>query len=799
MLGKLIKSNFRKDLSHMITFFLILIISSFMLHTGFMILTGYKGLFEKSRKEFNSADIEIEIISRKEGWDLERFTTTYPQLDPDVYFKDAVSMTDTLLRSLPEVEDFERVRTNIAQMSYKTSSYNEDMVDDFATKYATLYMVKYGDWTEIEKPHFVELSDVEYDDPIYLSEWRNENTFGFELGQEIDVEIRGRSYTFHVAGFYDSIMGPGYAYVDADTMKAINEDERPLEYDFYYLRTAPGTDINELIGKITEEFGNRKIIGMSTGIDTSIDQISYMQNIIGAILIAFAVIIALVSVVVIYFRISNSIEQNVRNIGVQKALGYTAGQIRLAMILQYFLTSFVGFAAGIALSYTALPVFEKSLRSFCGIRWNVVFDPVPLLVTFAVIIGTVVLVAVWSTRKISSLNPITALRFGLEDHSFRRNYFPLESSGGNLSVLLALKSAMQNARQNIMLITLMTAIGFIASFAVVIGYNTAVKPMNLARIVNSEIADAVLYFNGDTPLSEISSIPEVKNCYYYGYSEVTVEGHSCYANTTEDFDDMDFVNVYGGRPPRYDDEIAIGGSLAEAIGIKIGDEVSVTSEGRGARYTVTGFVQGAANGGQEALFTDEGVRHLNMQMNRTEIHVVFNEPKRENAQKVIEELKQSYGTDVFSSGNYIEALEDGSQLELVMSAYVVIFVIIVSVIIVILCMSLLVKTVIIRRQREIGIKKAIGFSSGQIRTELVFSFMPQVIAGTILGSVIGTNLSNFFLTKMLNSLGIMQARLEITGWMWILAVAAVTLVTALITWFLSGKIKKISAYSLITE
>ena len=134
-----------------------------------------------------------------------------------------------------------------------------------------------------------------------------------------------------------------------------------------------------------------------------------------------------------------------------------------------------------------------------------------------------------------------------------------------------------------------------------------------------------------------------------------------------------------------------------------------------------------------------------------------------------------------------------------MSAYVVIFVIIVSVIIVILCMSLLVKTVIIRRQREIGIKKAIGFSSGQIRTELVFSFMPQVIAGTILGSVIGTNLSNFFLTKMLNSLGIMQARLEITGWMWILAVAAVTLVTALITWFLSGKIKKISAYSLITE
>lgn len=799
MLGKLIKANFRKDMSHMITFFLILIISSFMLHTGSMIIKGYDELFERSRKEFNSADIELEIISRAEGWDLERFTTIYPNLDPDVYFKDSVSLTDTYLRSLPEVEEYERVRTTIANMSYRTASYNEDTADEFATRNASLYMVKYGEWPEIEKPNFVEVSDVEYDDPIYLSEWRNENTFGFVLGQEIDVEIRGNSYTFHVAGFYDSLMGNNYAYVDAETLKSINAEERPLEYDFYYIRTAQGCDINELIGRISEEFGNRKIIGMATGIDTKIDQISYMQNIIGAILIAFAVIIALVSVVIIYFRISNSIEQNVRNIGVQKALGFTAGQIRLAMILQYFFTSFVGFAAGIVLSYLALPNFEKALRSFSGVRWIVVFDPVPLLVTFAVIIGTVVLVAVWSTRKIRNLNPITALRFGLEDHSFKRNYFPLESTGGSLPLLLALKSAMQNARQNIMLITLMTAIGFIASFAVVMGYNTAVKPMNLARIVNSEIADTAIYFAKDTPLSEISSIPEVKSCYYYRMAEVTVEGHSCYASVTEDFDDIEFINVYGGSAPDFDDEIAIGGSLAEALDIKIGDEVSVTSEGKTARYTVTGFVQGAANGGQEALLTDEGFRHLNDSTDRTEIHVDFKEPKRENAQKVIEELRMSYGSEMFSAGNFIEALEDGSQFELVMSAYVVIFVIIVSVVIVILCMSLLVKTVIIHKQREIGIRKAIGFSSGQIRTELVLSFMPQVIAGTVLGSVFGTKLSDYFLTLMLNSLGIMQARLEIEGWMWLLAVAAVTLVTAVITWFLSGKIKKISAYSLITE
>ena len=73
-------------------------------------------------------------------------------------------------------------------------------------------------------------------------------------------------------------------------------------------------------------------------------------NVIAMILVAFAAIIVLVSLIVIKYRVSNSIEDGMTNIGVLKALGYTNRDILVSFILQFVF---------IALSASVLPLVRK--------------------------------------------------------------------------------------------------------------------------------------------------------------------------------------------------------------------------------------------------------------------------------------------------------------------------------------------------------------------------------------------------------------------------------------------------------
>ena len=77
--------------------------------------------------------------------------------------------------------------------------------------------------------------------------------------------------------------------------------------------------------------------------------------------------------------------------------------------------------------------------------------------------------------------------------------------------------------------------------------------------------------------------------------------------------------------------------------------------------------------------------------------------------------------------------------------------------------------------------------------------MPQITIGGIVGAIIGCKGSNNMLTMMLNSLGIMKSNMKVFPMMGIVAVVFVTIASFLIIWILSARIKKISAYSLITE
>ena len=797
MLNKLIKSNFKNDFSHMITFFLIMVLAVFMLHTGLAILIGYADLHNQKKEEYNFADLMVHSVLKPED---------NQAIEEIIRNSDYIESYE---KSYPIYKTFEKTKAGAEEDSknmYDTSSYG-------------LLVLPYGEWGDMEAPHFVELSDEEYENPIYISYLYNANLLKAKLGDSVDMKVGDKYYTFQVAGFFESLISSemGVNYVSPslynewktelynENMKTNKEADIELEEPLYtrtlfYMKLKDGVNPTEASGLLTKSFSEREILAYAMSVDNTINDFTYMQNMIAAMIAAFALVITIISMIIIYFRISNSIEQNIVNIGALKALGYTSRQIRLSMILEFAITTMFAIVTGVFASYMVIPVFEVKIRSFSGVAWNHPFDPASFAITCIIILGTVMLVSAISTRMISKLDPVIALRFGINTHSFKKNHAPIDKTAGPLTWIMALKSVLGNTKQNIILFVVMFSIGIVTTFSVFLTYNCVADPSHLYRMLNLVAADVDFVFEDeDNQAVEIAKLPEVEEAFWTDSVEMTVDGYSIFATITDDWSDISEVNIYEGRSPKYDNEAAIGGNLADTLNVGIGDEIKVAYGQKEYKYIVTGLEQSSGNYGMDISLTTEGAEHLEYKKKKKSIGVNVNNHSLASSIKLVEDVQDMYGEKISGYGNAIETLTNGEQPVVAIAAAMVAAMVAVSLVVIILSLNLLVKTMIIKKQKEIGIKKALGFSSDQLRTELVLSMLPQISVGAVVGSIVGCNISNQILATMLSTMGIMRSNMEVFAWMAVVAVIFAVVVSFALIWLMSGRIKHISAYSLITE
>ena len=828
MLSKLIKSNFKNDFSHMITFFLIMVLSVFMLHTGIMILIGYNTVYKEKLEKYNLADLIV-----------------LSALKPEEKEK-----TEEIISTSDFIESYEKVVPISKQFKIeKNGAADGDSKNSYDTSTAGAYVLPYGSWGEIDAPHFCELSEEEYDNPIYISLYYNANFYKAKLGDSIDIQVDDKYYTFQVAGIYEGILAnmTGMTYVSpslydewkldfekrmvevnkqieeeqkaeeakrtaADSGEAVNDEASSEEaeakkteplytFTLFNMKLAPGVDSVEASGKLTQALNDHDILAAGQGVDEIITIFSFMQNIIGAMLMAFSFIIAIISMIIIYFRITNSIEQNITNIGALKALGYTSQQIRQSMILEFLLTTGFAAALGIGSSYLVVPVFEKLMRSSSGVMWEHAFDPIALAVTLIFVLGTVLLVATVSTRNIIKLDPVIALRFGLNDSNFKKNHAPVEYTPGPLTWIMALKSLLGNTKQNIILLVVMTSIGLVTTFSAFLAYNCAYDPMHLYRMLQLTACDVNVYMADEdmSNYADLKSLPEVENIWWIDNTNMYVEGYSAYTYIAEDWSAVPDINIYEGRAPIYDNEIAIGGVLARILKVGVGDEVAVSYGGTERRYIITGFEQDSSQMGKDISMTQEGAEHLNYDVNKSNYFVNVKDHSLINSQNLVKKSEDMFGDKMSSYMNIVEELSTGEDMVIQIAATMAIVMVLVCLAVIVLSMNLLVKTLIIKKQQEIGIKKALGFSSDQLRIELVLSMLPQIGIGAAIGALIGVATSNKALALMLTSVGIMRSNMDVYPWMGFAAIVFAIVVSFFIIWIISGRIKKISAYSLITE
>jgi putative ABC transport system permease protein len=651
------------------------------------------------------------------------------------------------------------------------------------------------------------------DDAIYVP-YLMKTTGGYELGDDFKINLADKEIRFKIAGFTEEIpYGAGMNtiyrfYVSDDAYRGLSEKFPGQRCYLQSVRLEDsGLGMQIQLDYAKEFFYSQQIEGASSLFIQSIsyDAVktsrTFIPTITSVIVIAFAAILLLISLIVIRFRVINSIEEGMTNIGVLKAMGYGSRTIIASITAQFGGITAAGGIAGVVLSQLALPVLGDILGSQSAVRWAPSFNFGLAAGTVLIVLAAVTLIAFAASRRIRWLQPLTALRQGIRPHNFKKNRAPLDRSHGPVSLLLALKQLMNNKRQAAMIAVIIAFVSFTSVAAMSIYYNIGVETDEFTTLIAGEVPDAGLMLKDrertDRLIEKLKERPEVRKAFGYQNVNLLIDEYDVDTFIARDFGALEGKMLYEGRYPKYDNEVALNGLFAEFLGKKIGDRVTVTQGGAEKEFLVTGIIQMMQNEGVNMIMTYDGLLTVQDDYRFDQIYVYLEEGTA--AKDFIADVKSSEG-DVFTS-----TADMGDILDAQFSSYGGVFALValgvlaVTAMVIALSLYLVIRTMIVRRKRELGIQKALGYTTLQLMLQTALIFTPVVAIGVAAGGLAGYFGFNPLFAALTHSAGIIETNMPApTAWA---AAACLALVAFayLMSMLVAGSIRRISPYTLVSE
>ena len=650
---------------------------------------------------------------------------------------------------------------------------------------------------------FNDLKDDEITLPYYMS-------YTVNAGDRFTIKITNKDYEFKVKGFTENLyfatsmnISGFNVLVSHDVFEEISENVDPsCNRTAVNFKVKDGVDINEFDRTVQNAFpGDIKFT--TTDRPTMNVATTGMSNVACSIILIFTVMLVVMSVIIMHFSIKNFIELNVQNIGLLQATGYTAKELRLACILEQMIIGlFATAAAVIAGIFCSRPLTVLSgtlmgLSGFSGIC-------IPALIsTLAGIPVMVLLGSLIATSSYKKLTVLEALRSGITSHNFKKNHFPLESSRLPLSLVMAGKNIFGSGKKSVFITLIVAGLAFSTCLGFTLFQNWALDQSALLKLVGFEAADIQVDAPGNEEfvrdMMADENVEKVNKWSTISSMEVSYldKSTSLGIDVYSDIGLLEHEYVLEGHLPNNGNEIVLTTVEAENIGASLGDIVNVkslTDDGT-VPYTVCGIDQKINNMGKKAVMNEEGAKRLNPDYQFSEVLVYLKDSSR--AKELKKQWEKEYTDFQFT---LVDDLIGStiSTIKAAMEGICVIF-IIATCFVVILTQLLLTRAQVIRERTDLGVSKALGYTSGELIRRTLMTNMPTIALGVILGLLLHIAFANRSILFGLSSFGIRQNDFS-TDPKWYAITAALILLCAVITAFLSGRsITKLEPVRILKE
>lgn len=777
------KNNMKKKKSDVIVLLFLVIISNVLLYTSISTLSNTLKVGDKVYEETNGADFffmtsmkEEEKVKEliKEQKEVENIEITNCIYSTGVkYYRDNDKEKKDFSFILETIEEASKISKRLGNLENK-KQYNSIIL-----------------------PYYLKVSEK------------------YEVGNKIYMNIGNTEYEFIVGGFsQDSIFatplnsGQYKCYITRDSMNDIYDKEdktRSCEYKQYKVKLKDGESSkvfeDKMIGII-----NKKVPGidkcMNLSLNWEVMRLGNMIlcNLVMAIIMIFSILLIIIALVIIRFSVHNFIEENMRNIGILQAVGYTTKQLRKTSLLQMMIITFIGLIFGIIGGYVLRVPVGNLIASMIGLKWNLGFDMVSAVIS-VIGVSAIIFISTYSTTKIyNKITVLDALRGGIHSHNFRKNYLPLEKYSLPQSIMLGCKSILGEKMKNLSILIIIMFLAFSTSAGFSLYQNFVVDKTNLLKLLGVEIGTAVVEGANLKPIGEkinlMNETDHVLYCDNYNINIISSKGEETVSCDVYDKPEK-LINewIVEGRLPKYENEIVLTTSIMEKLDVKVGDVVYIEGSKEKKDYIICGVDQKINNGGLKALMTLNGSTRLKGKEVVSFLYV-FNKngySYKDLEKKLLGEFKN---IEVVDSNNKMETMISSfvTGIEMICLVFVVTTTFVVSMVI-----MLLVKTKVAHERKNYGIYKAIGFTTKQLIAQTIMSNLPIIFLGSILGVTISAFTMDSMVSVFLVLFGIEKCNMVIRPLWLIVTVLGIILMAIVVTLIFSARIRRIEPVKMLMD
>jgi len=768
-MGGLVSFNLRKARGQFISFGLVMMITAVILNTSLVLLFQTGKAYDKSFEELNTADISVSIPSVLE----------YDELEHDIVEINGISGT----------EQHKALFVSAALQEFHGSEFTMNT-----------FFYRLQDEHSISKHLTVEKAESEEENGVYIPMYLSA-LGGYQTGDKIRYIVGGREYSFTVSGIISEMQygnyGTGFIgiYLSDRAYEDIAEDEHFTPVSEYLINTDDKAEISGIRSNIAGLLKDKDIPAVSLlDRETAKNSRTMLSDVIVLFLAVFAFLVLIVSIFLARFRIRNTIDEEINEMGVLKGIGYTSRQLMLSQVIPYGVVCGAGLVAGTAISYTVIPAVADTLAVQSGFSYTPVFDIRAACLSIFTILLLVLIFTILASGKIKWLEPINAIR-GIDPlNPLTKNHFPLDTSKGPVSLNLIFKQAGSSAGRNILLFAVTLVMMMLLAFTGVLFYNVNIRPDNFLTTLSEELPD-IRVQSDEEHFGELKELIRKDGIRAVAYDTVMAEyaDGSIPTIVCEDFSELENDICYNGTHPDNADEIAIGSAFAGSY--SIGDRFRLLLSGRSYEYTISGFIQSVNNHGEIAELTNEGYANIS-DTPRYSLNLYTESGQTDSYISKLRDEYSGYTVNVSNSAKDTEAMQTMySSLITVVS----LLLFIITVLVILLILYVIMRSMISGLRTDLGIYKAMGFTSRQLIIQTAGSILPVVLAGSVISAVLGIVYLPVMFGGIFSVIGAQKNNFEIPVTVLLVMALILTAVNIIIGTLLCRPVKRITAYSLIKE
>ena len=485
------------------------------------------------------------------------------------------------------------------------------------------------------------------------------------------------------------------------------------------------------------------------------------------VILLVSVVLLLISMLCIRFTLLTQLEADRKEIGMLKAIGLPGKEIRNLYFWRFLVLSGLGAVCGLALVFVAKDPLSSGMRELYGPAGKGWLEIPAALVGAGLTEGALLLSIRRTLKRTEKMSAVEALRGQSGDSN--RHRLPASQSL-IVALVIALGMFLMILPQNL-LSTISSA-----EFVTYMGIGDGEIRLDLRQTEDvagkSERVEKLLAEDAGT---ERFAVLRTYSC-----RAVLPEGSSA-ALQVEQGDHTVFPVSYAkGHAPKEKDEITLSCLLAEELGFDVGDTLPLFAGDSQQEYRVCGIYSDITNGGKtaKAAFLPGG---------GTPMWSIFYISLKEGIQK--EQWLHAWTQLLSDNGiraravdiqQYVAETYGQTIREIRMAAWAAVLA---AALVMFVVVVLFTRLLVAQERTDISLRKALGFTGGEIRNAYFLRYLPVLLTGVLAGILTGNLLGQQLAGLFLKSLGAAGFRFLVDGravFGWIPGVTVVTVAAAIL-------------------